>query len=50
MDEYHSLSHTVWNCKYHVVFIPKFRRKWLYFELRRYHDDVFHRLAAQKES
>ncbi len=33
MDEYHSLSHTVWDCKFHVVFIPKCRRKTLYFEL-----------------
>ncbi len=31
MEEYHSLSHTVWDCKYHVVFIPKCRRKTLYF-------------------
>ncbi len=50
MDEYHSLSHTVWDCKYHIVFIPKCRRKTLYFELRRYLGEVFHRLAAQKES
>ena len=50
MEEYHSLSHTVWDCKYHVVFIPKCRRKTLYFELRRYLGEVFHRLAAQKES
>jgi putative transposase len=27
MDEYESLSHTKWECKYHVIFIPKFRRK-----------------------
>ena len=50
MEEYHSLSHTVWDCKYHVVFIPKCRRKTLYFELRRYLGEVFHRLAAQKKS
>ena len=30
MDEYKSLSHTAWDCKYHVVFIPKCRRKTLY--------------------
>ena len=30
MDEYESLSHTKWECKYHVVFIPKRRRKALY--------------------
>ena len=36
MDEYESLSHTTWDCKYHVVFIPKCRRKTLYQELRRH--------------
>src|SRR5271155_235047 len=30
MNEYESLSHTTWDCKYHVVFIPKCRRKTLY--------------------
>jgi hypothetical protein len=35
MDEYNALSHTTWECKYHVVFIPKCRRKTLYLELRR---------------
>ena len=34
MDDYESLSHTKWECKYHVVFIPKYRRKTLYGELR----------------
>lgn len=27
MDEYEKLSHTKWECKYHVIFIPKYRRK-----------------------
>jgi len=45
-----SLSHSVWDCKYHVVFIPKRRRKTLYGELRRYLGEVFKRLAEQKES
>ena len=35
MDKYESLSHPKWDCKYHVVFIPKCRRKSLYGELRR---------------
>ena len=35
MDDYESLSHSKWECKYHVVFIPKCRRKTLYGELRR---------------
>ena len=30
-----SLSHTRWNCKYHIVFIPKYRRKEIYGKLRR---------------
>ena len=50
MDEYESLSHTRWDCKYHVVFIPKCHRKALYGELRRHLGEVFKRLAAQKES
>ena len=36
MDEVESLSHRKWECKYHVVFIPKGRRKTLYQELRRH--------------
>ena len=45
-----ALSHNKWECKYHVVFIPKFRRKTLYVELRRHLGEVFRRLAEQKES
>ena len=50
MDELESLSHTKWDCKYHVVFIPKCRRKTLYLELRRHLGEVFRRLAGQKEA
>jgi putative transposase len=50
MDEIDSLSHTKWECKYHVVFIPKCRRRTLYRELRRHLGEVFRRLAGQKES
>ena len=50
MDEYESLSHTRWDCKHLVVFIPKCRRKALYGELRRHLGEVFKKLAAQKES
>src|SRR4029450_2771106 len=39
-----------WDCKYHVIFIPKCRRKTLYFQLRPHLGEVFRRLAAQKES
>ena len=49
MDE-GSLSHTKWECKYHVVFIPKYRRKALYGELRRELGAVFRELARQRES
>ena len=48
MDAYRSLSHTVWDCKFHIVFIPKCRRKTLYAELRRHLGSVFRQLAAQK--
>ena len=50
MDENGSLNHTRWECKYHVVFIPKRRRKTLYGQLRRQLGEVFRTLAAQKES
>ncbi len=50
MDECKSLSHSRWECKYHVVFIPKSRRKVLYVQLRRHLGEVFRRLAEQKES
>ena len=50
MDEYQSLSHTAWDCKYHVIFIPKCRRKTLYAQLRTHLGEVFRNLAAQRES
>ena len=50
MDKYESLSHTKWECKYHVVFIPKCRRRTLYEQLRQHLEGVFHELARQKES
>jgi len=50
MDDSESLSHSRWECKYHVVFIPKYRRKTLYGELRKHLGEVFKRLAQQKES
>ena len=50
MDTLQSLNHTVWECKYHVVFIPKCRRKVLYGHLRRHLGEVFRALALQKES
>jgi len=49
MDE-GSLNHTKWECKYHVIFIPKLRRKTLYGELRRHLGEVFRELARHRES
>src|SRR2546426_4387431 len=49
MPDSETLSHTKWDCKYHVVFIPKYRRKALYHELRRHLGEVFRSLAEQKE-
>ena len=50
MDDYESLSHSKWECKYHLVFIPKYRRKTLHGELRQHLGEVFRKLAMQKES
>jgi putative transposase len=50
MDEYESLNHTQWDCKYHVIFIPKYRRKSLFGQLRRELGSVFRTLAERKES
>jgi len=49
MDEYESLNHSKWECKYHVVFIPKCRRKVLYGSLRKHLGEVFRKLAEEKE-
>ena len=50
MDESESLSHSKWECKYHVVFIPKCRRRALYEQLRRHLGEVFRDLAQHRES
>jgi putative transposase len=50
MDEYQSLSHTVWDCKYHIVWIPKYRRKNLYEQLRKHLGQMLRQLAMQRES
>jgi putative transposase len=44
-----SLAHSRWDCKYHVVFIPKYRRKAIYGEVRTLLGEIFHDLARQKE-
>ena len=48
-QDYHSLSHSKWDCKYHLVFIPKGRRKTLYGQIRPELGKIFHALAAMKE-
>jgi putative transposase len=50
MDKTERLNHTKWECKYHVVYIPKGRRKLLYVELRKHLGEVFRTLALHKES
>ena len=51
MNTYEKLNHTTWECKYHVVFIPKYRRKSLYSDyLRKHLGVIFHNLAQQRES
>lgn len=47
-SSYQSLSHSKWNCKYHVVFIPKYRKKVLYGKIRAFLAKTFHELANQK--
>jgi putative transposase len=49
MQTYESLKHTTWDCKYHVVFTPKYRRKALYQGLRQELGTVFRSLAEQWE-
>ena len=49
MHEWQSLSHVKWECKYHVVFIPKYRRKVLYGRLRRQVGAILRDLCVQKE-
>ncbi len=50
MGTVESLGHTRWDCKYHLVWVPKCRRKVLYGQLRKYIGQVLHDLAGQKES
>ena len=50
MKEYQSLSHTRWDCKYHIVFIPKQRKKKIFGVLRQHLGEIFHELARQQEA
>lgn len=47
---YQSLSHTSWNCKYHIIFVPKFRKKVIYGKIREALKEILHELARQKDS
>ena len=50
MKDYQSLSHTRWDCKYHVVFIPKRRKKAIFGALRKHLGEVFRDLARHKQA
>ena len=50
MNDRETLNHTSWDCKYHVVWIPKCRRRTIYDQLRKYLGAAFKDLAEQKES
>ena len=50
MRQVNSLKHTRWECKYHIVFIPKYRKKVLFGKIRLELGEIFHSLARQKES
>ena len=50
MNDYESLKHTRWECKYHVIFIPKWRKKQIYGHLRKDLGTVLRELARHKES
>ncbi len=49
MSNHNHLNHCTWECKYHIVFTPKYRKKEIFGFVRRELKDVFHRLARQKE-
>nr|WP_321469391.1 IS200/IS605 family transposase [uncultured Desulfobulbus sp.] len=49
MYDEQSLSHTKWDCKYHVIWIPKYRKKSIFGDLRKYLGEIFRELARQKE-
>jgi putative transposase len=49
MNDYASLRHTKWECKYHVVFIPTCRRQVIYGQIRKELGQIFRDLASQRE-
>ena len=50
MNNYNKLKHTTWECKYHLVWIPKYRKKIIYGQLRKYLGEILKELALQRES
>ena len=48
-QDHNHLNHATWECKYHVVFTPKYRKKMLFGQIRRHLGSVFHELARRKE-
>ena len=48
MQQYETLAHCKWECKYHVVFIPKYRKKVLYDNIRKRVGQILRQLSAQK--
>ena len=50
MNVYSKLNHTTWECKYHVVFIPKYRKKQAFSVIRKHLGPVFRELASRKET
>jgi len=49
LNDIASLCHSVWDCKYHVVWIPKWRKKALYGSIRKRLGEAFHELARQRQ-
>jgi len=50
MKDHENLNHTAWECKYHVVWIPKYRKKTIYAEIRPFLRELLHTLASHRES
>ena len=50
MMQQHQQNHATWECKYHVVFIPKYRKKAIFGVIKKRLGDVFHELARRRES
>ena len=48
-SSYQSLTHSKWDCKYHIVFIPKCRKKVLYGKVRPFLGKIFHELASHRD-